>query len=173
MTKRPASYRSGSASFELHLGSALKAILPGAFQGAVVGSLCVASYFAVEFVVQGGLASFTDFLSLLMLFLAIVMAGTMGGMVVCALYIVAIGFPLAVLMRKQIATRLALVAALAVATTAALVSAYLFLQPIWAAEFEAWIVTGMALGYSLPTGIAYRQAIITERMLSFWSSDVD
>ena len=173
MTQRPASYRSGSASFELHLGSALKAILPGAFQGAVVGSLFVACYFAVNFVSQGHLAGFTDFLNLLMLFLAIVMGGTMGGIIVCALYIAAIGFPLAVLMRRQIATRAALIAALAVATLAALMSAYLFLQPLWAAEFEAWLITGMALGYALPTGIAYRQAIITERMLSFWSTDAD
>lgn len=130
-------------------------------------------YFALDFVLADGLSAFTDFLGLLMGLLVIVMVGTMAGMVVCALYIAVIGFPLAVLMRRQIATRYALVAALLVAATAALGSAYLFLQPIWAKELETWLVTGMALAYALPAGVAYRQAIITERMLSFWSAPDD
>ena len=48
-----------------------------------------------------------------------------------------------------------------------------FLKPIWAQEFEAWLMTAGTLAYAIPAGIAYRQSIITERMLSFWSTDAD
>lgn len=169
MSDKPASYRAGTASFELHFGSALKAILPGAFQGSVIGSLLVASYAIVQFATSGELSGLSGLLGLLMLFLAIVMAATMAGMIVCSIYIGVIGFPLALLLRRRIATRGALVLALLVASAAALVSSYLFLQPLWAQEFEAWLLTGLALAYAIPAGIAYRQAIITERLLSFWS----
>lgn len=153
------------------MGSAVKAILPGAFQGSVVGSIAVAAYFVIDFVLSGEFSGAADLLGMLMAFLAIVMAGTMAGMIVCSVYIGLIGLPLALLLRRRIATRAALLLALAVATCATLVSCYLFLEPLRAPEFEASLMTAAALAYAIPAVIAYRQCIITERMLSFWTTD--
>ncbi|MEM6584136.1 MAG: hypothetical protein AAF692_00105 [Pseudomonadota bacterium] len=173
MSEKRASYQSGSAAFELHLGSALKAILPGAFQGAVIGSLFVAMYFALDFILADGLSAFTDFLGLLMGLLVIVMFGTMAGMVMCLVYLALIGLPLAVVMRRRVGTRIGLVAALFVAVITATISAYLAIKDGWTSNIEDWIVGGVALAYAIPSGVAYRQAIIAERMLSFWSAPDD
>lgn len=133
--------------------------------------MITAAYAIVQFGLSGEMAGFSGFLGLLMMFLALVMAATMAGMIVCSVYIALIGLPLALLLRRRIATRAALALTLIVATGVALISSYLFLKPIWAQEFDAWLMTAAALAYAIPAGIAYRQAIITERMLSFWSTD--
>ena len=170
MRDKPASDRAGTASFELHVGSALKAILPGAFQGSVVGSLLVATYAVVQFAASGERAGLSGFLELLMIFVAIVIGATMAGMIVCSLYIGVIGLPLALILRRRIASRGALVLSLVVSVAVALVSSHLLLEPVWAPEFEAWLLTAVTLAYAVPAGIAYRQAIITERLMSFWST---
>lgn len=171
MSEEPAPFRSGSGGFELHVGSALKAILPGAFQGAVIGSLVVAAYSV--FATSGASLVASDIVGAIMMFCFIMMIGTMAGMIVCAIYITLIGLPLALLMRRRIATRTMLVVTVIVSTIVGLAAGWGLITPIWGVVEDRWLMIAMALCYALPAGLAYRHAIITERMLSFWSSKAD
>lgn len=173
MNEEPAPYRSGSSAFELHFGSALKAILPGAFQGAVIGSLIVAAYsIFASFAQAFGFGDY-GFVGAIMMFCFIMMIGTMGGMIVCAIYIGVIGLPIALLMRRRIATPAMLILTLIVSTLVGLAAGWAIIAPIWGVTEDRWLMIAMALCYAIPAGIAYRRAIITERMLSFWSSKTD
>lgn len=173
MSEEPAPYRAGPASFELHFGSALKAILPGAFQGSVVGSLLVAAYFAFTYITDGGGLGASDIIGMIMMFCFVMMIGTLAGMVVCAMYIALVGLPLALLMRRRIATTAMLIVTLLVATICGVLISQFALVPFVGVEDQEPLLTVLALAYALPAGVAYRQSIITERMLSFWSTDAD
>ncbi|MEM7703230.1 MAG: hypothetical protein AAF251_14935 [Pseudomonadota bacterium] len=173
MNEEPASYRSGSAAFELHFGSALKAILPGAFQGAVIGSLIVAVYSIFASLTGGMDFGGSGLVGAIMMFCFIMMIGTMGGMIVCAIYIGVVGLPIALVMRRRIATPSMLVITLIVSTLAGLAAGWALITPIWGVEEDRWMMIAMALCYAVPAGVAYRRAIITERMLSFWSSKTE
>jgi len=168
---RSGPYRSGSAAFELHVGSALKAILPGAFQGAVIGSLVVAAYSVFATGAAGFAAS--DIVGAVMMFCFIMMIGTMAGMIACGIYITLVGLPLALLMRRRIATRAMLVVTLVVSTIVGLIAGSLLIAPLWGTQDDGWLMMAMALCYAIPAGLAYRRAIMTERLLSFWSTDAD
>ncbi len=111
--------------------------------------------------------------SAVMTFCFVMIIAIMAGMIVCSIFIALIGFPLALAMRRRIATPGALIVTLIVATGTALVTSHVAYDPGWAVEFHPWIMTGLTLAYAIPAGIAYRQAIITERMLSFWSTAAD
>jgi len=173
LSDEPASYQSGSAAFELHFGSALKAILPGAFQGAVIGTLIVAGY--SMFASLGEILGFgaSEIVGTVMIFCFIMMIGTMAGMIVCAIYIAVIGLPIALLMRRRIATPAMLILTVIVSTLVGLAAGWGIIAPIWGVTDDRWLMIGMALCYAIPAGVAYRRAIITERMLSFWSSKTD
>ena len=171
MSEEPATYRSGTAGFDYHVGSAFKAILPGAFQGSVVGSVGVALYTVYNLAVSGEYSGASDFLSALMTFLAVGIGATMLGMVICSIFIALIGFPLAVLLKRRIATRGALILATLVAGVVALVLSVPLTDAVWAKGTDAWLLPVAALAYAIPAAIAYRRAIITERMLSFWSAN--
>lgn len=151
----------------------MKAILPGAFQGSVIGSLLVAVYFTYAHAADGGGFSLTEGVGVVMLFCFVMMVATMAGMIVCAIYIAVVGLPLALLMRRRIATQAMLIVTLLVAITTGLASSHLLLGPIWAGEFSPLVVTALTLSYAIPAALAYRRAIITERLLSFWSTDSD
>ncbi|MEM7687824.1 MAG: hypothetical protein AAF291_02285 [Pseudomonadota bacterium] len=151
----------------------MKAILPGAFQGAVIGSLVVAAYFTINGAVKASEISGPDLVSGVMLFCFVLMIGTLAGMIVCAVYIAVVGLPLALLMRRRIATQAMLIVTVLVALAMGLATSWFVMTPLWGASEDAWLVTVMVLCYAVPTGLAYRRAIITERMLSFWTTDTD
>ena len=173
MSEEPAPYRAGPATFELHFGSALKAVLPGAFQGSVIGSILTAIY--IMFLSGTGESSFSvaQLAGAVMTFCFVMLIGTMAGMIICSLFIIVIGLPLALLLRRRIATQGALILTVLVAIGVALSVGYVFLDPDSILSLHPRAMTALLLAYAVPTGIAYRQAIITERMLSFWSTDAD
>jgi hypothetical protein len=171
MSEKPASYRSGTAAFELHFGSAFKAILPGAFQGAVVGSLMVATYSTVIYASDGLAVSFSGIAGVMMMFCFIMLVGTLAGMIVCAVQIGLVGLPLALVMRRRIATPAMLAVTLVAATLAGLAASRLLLTEFWGMQDQEALMVAMALAYAIPAGLAYRRAIITERMLGFWSDE--
>jgi hypothetical protein len=168
LAQEPASYRAGSASFDLNAGSALKAILPGAFQGAVVGSLAVAMYFQITFFAGEGSFALSDLAGALMAFCFTMMVATLAGTIICCIYIALIGFPLALVMHRRIASPVMLWLSVAVATLAGLATAYLSSDSLIISPGDEALIALTALAYAIPAGVFYRRAIITERLLSFW-----
>ena len=169
MAREPASYRAGTAGFDLNAGSAIKAILPGAFQAAFVGSLFVAAYFSIAHFADLNGFTMSDALGVLMGVCFIVMIATFGGTVMCALYITLIGLPLALLMRRHIVRPATLWISVAVAAATGSVLAGWFISQYPGSPQTNALTLMAVIGYAIPAGYFYRRAIITERMLSFWS----
>ena len=144
--------------------------MPGAFQGSVVGSIIVAAYFTVAYTVGGEGFAASDLVGVVMMFCFVTMVGTMAGMIVSAIYILLIGLPMALLMRRRIGSRAMLVATILVAILVGLLVSWLLMTPIWGVQEDRWLLAAVALCYTIPAGIAYRRAIITERMRGFWSA---
>lgn len=160
MRGEPASPRSVAAPFDLNVGSALKAILPGAFQGAVIGAIAYAAYFTMVY--AGGLEP----VSAIMLFCFAVLVGTMAGTVLCAIYITLIGLPLALVMRRRIGTLAMLAISLAAAGLFAALASRMIVDQAQLAGAEAIATHAAALAFTIPAAVTYRRAILTERLLS-------
>ena len=100
------------------------------------------------------------------MFCFVTMVGTMAGMIVSAIYIALIGLPMALLMRRRIGSQAMLIAPILVALIVGLLASWLLMTPIWGAQEDRWLLAAVALCYTIPAGIAYRRAIITERLTS-------
>jgi hypothetical protein len=168
LAQEPASYRAGSASFDLNAGSALKAILPGAFQGAVVGSLLVTSWYIGQAFFIELAFDLTNILSAIMAFCFAMLVATAAGTVLCALAITVVGLPLALVMRRHIARPAMLGLSVAVSLLAGLAVTQMLTASILVSPGDEALIALAVLAYAIPAGVFYRRAIITERLLSFW-----
>lgn len=160
MRGEPASARSGAASFDLIVGSALKAILPGAFQGAVIGAIAYAAYFTMVY------AAGLELVSAVMLFCFAVLAGTMAGTVLCAVYLTLVGLPLALVMRRRIGTWAMLAVSLAAACVFAALASRMIVAQAQLVGAEAIATYAAALAFTVPAAVTYRRAIMVERLLN-------
>lgn len=156
-------YQPVASGFNLNVGSALKAILPAAFQASVIGSVLVAIGFIVfDIVTAGGTLIELGPAGVVMAFCAWFVFGTIAGTLFATFYIAAFGLPLALVMRHHLSNRYAMLAVLVTSTVAGVTAVHYLID---SGDAEA-IAYGFVFAYALPAGITYRRAILLERFLA-------